>query len=195
MDTTSNQPSTSEPDGSAGFRGRAADLLVETSLFFSSYAPLFLILAIRFNDSTLAIVCAGIAVAGVVAALLVLWRFRSLTTIPWTVTAVEDRGTEVAGYLATYLMPLVTVAEPTARDVAGYVLFLVIVGIVYIRSSLIQVNPTLYLLGWRLYGVQIGDDWSGFVLARGDPLRRGARVSAVRLSERIYVQYRPRSTK
>ncbi len=174
-------------------RERVSDLVVELSLFLSSYAPLFAILAIRFRTSMLTITCAFLAVLGVVSGALVLWRFRKVTAIPWPVRTVEDRGAEVAGYLATYLLPFVTVAQPNLRDVIGYGLFLVIVAIVYIRSSLVQFNPTLYLFGWRLYAIEIGSNWSGFVLARGT-VRRGDSLSAVRLSERVYLQYAPRKS-
>jgi hypothetical protein len=53
-------------------------------------------------------------------------RFRQVTSSTWTVRTVEDRGGEVAGYLATYLLPFVTVSEPDVRDVVGYALFLVV---------------------------------------------------------------------
>jgi hypothetical protein len=176
---------------SEGTRARASDLIVELALFMSSYAPLFAILAVRFRSTTLIVACAALAVIGLVAGLAVLARFRKITSSRWTVRTVEDRGGEVAGYLATYLLPFVTVAEPDLRDVIGYGLFLAIVAVIYVRSSLIQVNPTLYLLGWRLYAIEIGDDWSGYLLARG-PMRRGTDAVAVRMSERLFISYQPR---
>jgi hypothetical protein len=169
-------------------RDRAADLTVELALFLSSYAPLFLILAIRFRSSTLVVACAALAVLGFAAGISVLVRFRQVARSSWAVRTVEDRGAEVAGYLATYLLPFVTVTEPDVRDVIGYMLFFVIVAVIYIRSSLVQINPTLYLFGWRLYAIEIGDGWNGYLLARG-PVRRGTDVTAVRMTERLFVSY------
>ena len=188
-DLTTQQSGT--PATSEGARARASDQIVELSLFMSSYAPLFVILAIRFRSATLSVACAALAVIGLVAGLAVLARFRTIASSRWTVRTVEDRGGEVAGYLATYLLPFVTVAEPDLRDVIGYGLFLVIVAVIYVRSSLIQINPTLYLLGWRLYAIEIGDDWSGYLLARG-PIRRGTDAIAVRMSERLFISYQSR---
>jgi hypothetical protein len=101
---------------------------------------------------------------------------------------VEDRGGEVAGYLATYLLPFVTVAEPGWRDIVGYLVFLAIVAVVYIRSGLVQINPTLYLFGWRLFAIDIGEGWSGYLLARR-PAARGEEIHAVRMTERLFISY------
>ncbi len=128
----------------------AADLVVELSLFLCSYAPLIAILAIRFRTVWLEIICGSVAALGFVAGVLVIARYRRLAGQEWTATRVEDRGYEVAGCLASYLLPFVTVPEPGVRDLIGYGIFLFIAGVVYIRSGMLQINPTLYLLGWRV---------------------------------------------
>ena len=178
-------------DYSRGWREAASDLVVELALFLCSYAPLFAILAIRFRSLWLAVACGAIAALGVSGGLLVLWRYRSVTSSPLTMRGIEDRGGEVAGYLATYLLPFVTVAEPGWRDVLGYALFLAVIGVVYIRSGLVQINPTLYLFGWRLFAVDIGEGWNGYVLSRR-PIARGDQINGVRMTERLFITYRKR---
>jgi hypothetical protein len=66
--------STSDP---SRWREIATDLTVELSLFFCSYAPLFAILAVRFHRRSLTVVCGVLALAGLLAGVLVLRRFRS----------------------------------------------------------------------------------------------------------------------
>src|SRR5437660_70608 len=88
-------------------------LIVRIRLFASSYAPLLLIFAIRFGDPALRIACAGLALAGLVNLVLLLWEARQVTADPHRIVRVADRGAEVAGYLATYLLPFVTVPEPS----------------------------------------------------------------------------------
>lgn len=175
-------------DGYASRRERTSDLIVELALFMSSYAPLFAILAIRFRSTGLIVACATLSAVGFAAGAAVLVRFHQVTGSTWTVRTVEDRGGEVAGYLATYLLPFVTVSEPGVRDIVGYALFLAVIAVIYVRSSLVQINPTLYLFGWRLFAIEIGDGWSGYLLARG-PVRKGTDVAAVRMTERLFVSY------
>jgi hypothetical protein len=173
----------------------ASDLVRELLLFFCAYAPLFGILAIRFElRPNLAWVCAGIAVGGLLGGWAVLARYRRVTARMWTVESVEDKGAEVSGYLASYLLPFVATVDPSNRQVAGYAVFVSIAAVIYLRSGLVQINPALYLTGWRVVSVNIGEGWTGYVLTkRRLPTR--ARVPLVRLTERVYVDYPPRRGK
>lgn len=175
------------------WKATVTSLLVELALFLCSYAPLFAILAIRFQRTSLIVVCALFAAAGLAAGGAVLLRFRTVTPGSWVVRAVEDRGGEVAGYLATYLLPFVTVAEPDVRDVIAYGLFVAIVAVIFVRSSLVQINPTLYLFGWRLLAIEIGDGFNGYLLTRRR-IKRGDEVGAVRMTERLFVNYAKRGS-
>jgi hypothetical protein len=181
-----------EPNGAlagADSSRTSSGLLVEFALFLCSYAPLFAILAVRFRPWWLVGVCGGLALVGIAAGVLVLGRFRRVAAMGWPLVAVDDRGAEVAGYLASYLLPFLTVSEPSLRDLVAYALFLVVLAVIYVRSGLVRVNPTLYLLGWRLQEVEIGDTgWTGYVLSRR-ALRKGENVSGVRLTERLFLSY------
>jgi hypothetical protein len=169
-------------------RAAAGDLVVELLLYLSSYAPLFVLLALRFEPKGLMFVCAGLALVGFVAGPIVLARFRSVAPQVWQLKTVEDRGAEVSGYLATFLLPFVAVANPDTRQIIGYGLFVALAGLIYLRSGLVQINPTLYLFGWRVLAVRIGDGWTGYVLTKRH-LPASATLPLVRLSERVYVDY------
>lgn len=86
-------------------------------LFLSSYAPLFALLAIRFEQRWLQISCTVLAVTGVVSLWLLLRLDARSSPGPHTLASVKDAGGEAASYLATYLLPFLTVATPTIRDV------------------------------------------------------------------------------
>jgi hypothetical protein len=147
------------------------------------------ILAIRFTRPWLEITCGALAVLGFVAGWRVIRAHSKVEPEGLATGKVNDLGGEVAGYLATYLLPFVTVADPTWRDLVGYFLFLSVTGVIYVRSSLVQLNPTLYLLGWRVASVEFVDEkWSGFVISRRR-LRDGEPDRAVRLTDRLYIDY------
>jgi len=164
-----------------------AGLLVRIRLFISSYAPLFAILAVRFRDPALEIVCALVAALGAASLLLLLRAARRIQPDPHRIETVADRGAEVAGYLATYLLPFVTVTEPSARDIAAYVSFLAVVGVVYVQSDMVQINPLLFLFGYRVSAVTTGGGWSGVLISRGQP-RPGSAVLASRLQNTLALE-------
>jgi hypothetical protein len=161
--------------------------LRRSRLFFGSYALLFLLLAIRFETLWLEVVCGGLAAAGFLDMLWIVFGVARRTSAdPIRLAKVQDAGPEVAGYLATYLLPFLTVAQPTVRDIAAYTIFLMVTGLVYVRSEMTQVNPTLYILGRRVVRVTTDQGWSGHLVVRnrvqpGDALRVVALNPAVRI--------------
>jgi hypothetical protein len=84
----------------------------------------------------------------------------------------------------------VTVAQPGWRDLVGYAIFLAVAGAVYIRSGMLQVNPTLYLLGWRVFAVSLGPDWTGYALSRSG-IAGGQTVEVRRVTDRVFMAARP----
>ncbi len=156
-------------------------LIVRGLLFLSSYAPLFVILAIRFQGAALRGVCAGLAVIGFAYLTVVLWIVpRAAQERAYPVDAVDDASGQVAGYLATYVVPFVTVASPSAADVIGYGIFAVVVLVIFLRSDLAQINPALYLLGRRVASITAGQR-SYYVICRRLP-RPPTRIEAVRVA-------------
>jgi hypothetical protein len=137
-------------------RDGAGVVLVRAQLMLSAYAPLFAILAVRFQGTTLRWVCGGLAIVGVLHLIISLWVAPHLVSSrPFPVSEVRDASSEVAGFLATYLLPFVTVPSPSRADIIGYVIFAVIVVAIFVRSNLAQVNPTLYLLGRRVVSITV----------------------------------------
>lgn len=154
--------------------------LVRAWLFLSSYAPLFVILAIRFQGVTLKTVCAVLAGIGFSYLFLVVFVIaRRAQARDYPVASLQDASGEVAGYLATYLVPFVTVPSPSAADLAGYCILALVVLAIFLRSELARINPTLYLLGWRVASITTGQA-SYYIVCRRLP-RPGTRIRAVRV--------------
>src|ERR1700733_12494773 len=82
-----------------------SDIVVEMRFFLCSYALLFAILAIRFTRPWLTCICGAIAIVGVVAGFVTIRSHRRVEPEAFKVQKIEDHGGEVAGYLATYLLP------------------------------------------------------------------------------------------
>lgn len=159
--------------------------------------------ALRFEACWLRFLFASLCALGVFVAWFLLWRNRSNLPSNQTIKIVGDGGAEVSGYLAAYLLPFLTLAAPPLLDGLAYLIFFAVAGVVYVRSGLMQVNPTIYLLGWRVAKGAI--DIKGrnerdritkevFVITRRDR-RAGEPVRGERFSDRVYVDHSGRQTK
>jgi hypothetical protein len=166
--------------------------VLRSLLFLSSYAPVFLILALtQYGLScVLFLLSAFLLFAGVVGVVLFGAIANRRTRQRMTVIEIEARDADLAGYLVGYLLPFVGIAANDWRDVAAFVLFFVFLGIVYVNSRMIYVNPVLALLGYHLYEVKATTSpdhpdpdslTSQFLVSRQMWIRRGNAVTVRRV--------------
>jgi hypothetical protein len=164
-----------------------AGLFIRLRMFFSSYVPLFAILALRFDGVVLRSVCLGLAILGALTLGLLLRSAKRTESDPHRITTVRDVGAEVAGYLASYLLPFVTTSQPSIRDIVAYGMFLGVVGTIYVQSDMLQVNPLLYLAHRRVTFITTEGGWQGYFVSRGRP-RPGDVVRASRFADTLAVR-------
>jgi hypothetical protein len=145
-------------DGAGQVRkARAADTVVRVWLFFVSYAPLFLILGLRsWPDRTAAAAWIGAWALFSFLAWFALRRQRRVSDRPVTIKETRGQGAAVSGYLATYLLPFVSTSPSSAGEWLAYAVFFTVTLVVYVRSDLALVNPTLYILGYRVTEATVG---------------------------------------
>jgi hypothetical protein len=164
-------------------RARARGLgsaLVRARILVSSYAALNLILFARLEPAAPRFVCLGLAVIGIVDGLRLSWLARGKQAVPRRVEETSDAGSEVAAYLATYLLPLLAAPTPKTGDLIGYAIYGVVVIVVSLRSDMAHVNPTLYLLGWRVTSVTLDGGDHQYLISRHAP-KAGDTVRVTRL--------------
>lgn len=148
-------------DGTTGF-------LTKPLMFLSSYAPLLLILAIRFEGFSLRIICVSLAVIGIVG-LFVLMRFQHDAPEQrgrHTLIEARQAGEGASSYLAGYLLPFVIVDRPSMTDLAAYVGFFVVAYFITTRTRIVQVNPTLFLFGYSIYSITDTNGSERYLISR-----------------------------
>lgn len=137
---------------------------------------MFALVGVRsYGHSCVVVVgCIVCVVLGVVGLCFFLATAKRMATVPVRVVAIERRDEDVAAYAATYLLPFVTVFDGDWQDVLSLVGFILVLGVVYVRSRLIYINPLLSVVGYQLYRVNTvavsaddgsADRWPRFLLA------------------------------
>lgn len=158
--------------------------LTKPVMFISSYAPLFLMLAIRFEGDVLRWTCLAIGATGLVAFLIVQRLQKSGPSPEHLIVKAAAAGAGSSSYLAGYLLPFVTVASPSLQDIVAYSVFLFVAFVVHVRTDIIQVNPVLFLFGWRIYAVEDDAGFQGHLISRKRVLA-GDTIKAYRMTDDI----------
>lgn len=170
----------------ADIESKALAWLSQINLFLISYAALSFIFAIRLWPNHVASGIFGLVGAyGIFSAWRMLANAQNRPRRIFSVKTIEDQGNAVAGYLATYLLPFLGGMPDGWNDWAAYGIYFFVAFVVFSKSSLGLVNPTLYALGWRVYYAEVNGNRSTLISKR--VLRDGDEVKGSRLRGRVLV--------
>lgn len=134
-------------------------ILSKLVLFGSSAAPLLLVFGLLdtfgpgWPSATCIALCAFFLLAnGFLFYRLAKNRLGSATkSQQYTVNFSQERGSDVMGYVATYLIPFAGFDASSWRGAIALLVFVSIIGILYIRTGLYAINPVLSVCGFKLY--------------------------------------------
>ncbi len=143
--------------------------LIRWILFFIAYYPLFLILLIQnsklidrffawnfknfkfieLNDVFLWGIILGLIIFAIITIFL---KFQNNTnTIQYKVLSIKDISHETLNYILTYLIAFLSLDMNSPKMILSIILLLFIIGVIYINSNMLYVNPILQLLGYSIY--------------------------------------------
>ncbi len=110
---------------------------------------------------------------------------------PFKVIEIEDKSADHLVFLATYVIPLVSFGLDTPRQMVGLGIVLTTIGAIYVKTNLFYANPTLSLLGFKIYTVKfeqgvVGVPPGSAVLIAREDIELNKSVNTVRLDKCIF---------
>jgi hypothetical protein len=122
------------------------------------------------------------------------WDFRyqmkGTPELSFKITEIENIDYEHLTFLTTYIIPLVCFQFDNFKYIVVFVLLLLVIGSIYIRTDLFYANPTLAILKFRIYKVtgefRNGEVRQSRILICKQNLKKNDRVKYLKLDERIY---------
>ena len=159
-------------------------------MFFSSYSPLFLILAIRNLAKTVAgaSVLTAITVGSLLALAWFLYDKRKQASHHVTLTRVASRDADVMAYIVTYLIPFLGISISDPVDAVSLGIMLGLIAVVYVNSNLIYINPILGLFGYRLFEVETENGKISALVSRNDYVKTGLPIAVVSLDNYVLLE-------
>jgi hypothetical protein len=116
------------------------------------------------------------------------WRFAYLlkgsTKLPKKITKIEDQNYEHLTFLTTYIIPFLRV-KLEGRDLVVTILLLIIIGAIFVKTNLFYKNPTLALLGYKLYKVDT-EKTNNLIFISKEELSQGDSVHHILLHNNVY---------
>lgn len=117
------------------------------------------------------------------------YKIAGSQSIPVEVSSVEDINYEHLTFLTTYIIPLICFNLTSERYLIALVLLLAVIGVIYVRTDKFYANPTLAVLGFRLYSAKVtrrtGEEVKVTLITR-DQIKSGDKIRFLELDSRVY---------
>jgi len=162
--------------------------LTKIILFLTAYSPLFLILLLKNNNAFLVkiynfkyneflhkpleslylfvrtlnepifyLILITIFVPFLVLCLFICFQKRT-NCKQYKVLSIKDVSHESLSYILTYIIAFLSLDLPNIADILSILILIIIIGMVYINSSLIHINPILYFCGYSIMELNVFKD-------------------------------------
>ena len=165
--------------------------LTRLLLFLSSYFPLsaiFFVILVH-DHCCAAIGILAIGVTGLVWMLLYLRKAQSLGAMQVKIAGFQKRDAEAMAYIVTYIIPFMVIPLHEWKEGISLTIFFVVLGILYVNSNLIHINPMLNLFGYHLYEITLEDGGVHSLVARRS-IRHRETVNVVKIGDEIFLEKR-----
>lgn len=117
------------------------------------------------------------------------YKIAGSKSIPVEISSVEDINYEHLIFLTTYIIPLICFNLTSERYLIALALLLVVIGVIYVRTDKFYANPTLAVLGFRLYSAKVtrrtGEEVKVTLITK-DQIRDGDKIRFLELDSRVY---------
>lgn len=165
-------------------------LFARLLLFISSYSPLFAIFGFLYLRKCpwAALVAFLVAALGLLGLLGFLAHARTQKA-PETlmVKCFTARDEQSMSYIVSYIIPFLSISTSTWEQQVALLCFFLMIGVLYVNSNMLHINPTMNLLGFHLYEITTDKGSTHSLIAR----RRfcGAEtIEAASVGEHLYVE-------
>lgn len=117
------------------------------------------------------------------------YKIAGSKSIPVKISSVEDINYEHLTFLTTYIIPLICFNLSSERYLIALGLLLIVIGVIYVKTDKFYANPTLAILGFRLYSAVVTrrtGQTVKVILISKDHLQNGSQIQFLELDNRVY---------
>ena len=165
-------------------------VFIKILLFISSYFPLLMIFTIQNwrNHgvwSFIPAIIGGISLLGLAAFL----HFVN-TTSPRVqqVAQVQRKDAEVMAYIVSYVFPFLGLNFDDPLNMISLGIFFLILGIIYINSNMVHINPTLIIFGYHIYEIEAPNGAIYTVISYRDRIIKGENLKVVVIGDDLLME-------
>lgn len=147
------------------------------------------IIIVYLKDNIFSIISLTLSIVSVLMTLLTRYEWRGVSSPPCEITEVKNENYEYLTFLTTYIIPLICIDFENIRYIIVLIILLTIIGIIFVKMDLYYGNPTLALLGYKIYRAKLKgiDAPNGVILITKNKLTKGKAIKWIPLDNYVWV--------
>lgn len=114
------------------------------------------------------------------------YKLEGTTQLPAKTSSVKNINNEYLAFLTTYIIPFVLVDFSSQRQVIILIILLIVIGAIYVKTNMFYSNPTLALLGYKIYEFDTNADNVTGTFITLDEIEDGQKVQYIRLDKNVF---------
>ena len=184
----------------------------EWLLFFSSYSPLYVIIAVKtrvvsydfilfktpvysiegYSVSLISLALLGGSLVVLAFLAMVVYFTRSENGQPRSVQEPTKRNEVFISYILAHVIPFAFIDYTSTLNFFAFVMLFLAIGVVQVRSNYLYINPVLSLCGFDMYEITDTEGRGQMLLAKmhEDPGSKEFTLTAAELSNNVYITTR-----
>lgn len=130
-----------------------------------------------------------LALVGLLCAFIIQRKWAGLSNPPYTIKTIKNENYEYLTFLTTYIIPLICIDLSEIRSICVLVVLLILIGFIFAKMNLYYGNPTLALMGYKLYRAEIEgvDSPDGVILISKNQLAKGNKFKWIEVDRFVWV--------
>lgn len=177
--------------------------ILKTLFYFISLWLLFMLMAIKnanlfdgmkfigienitFKHLIISIVFLFLGLISLILVKFLNYKFKGALNPCYEIEKIENENFEIMSFIATYIIPLACIELTKINDIIIFILILVVLGVINLKLDLYMANPTLSLIGYKLYSVKFKGYENSFIVISKESLVVGDNVDWKPLSKNRY---------
>lgn len=131
------------------------------------------------------LVCLLFIIIGIICFLTFDYKLEGAKNLPFKISNVENANYEHLAFLATYILPLICFNFDDIRYVIILFLVLIIIGAIYVKTNIFYANPTLALLGFKIFRAK-NDNGTSIIIISKNKISDNDYIRTIKLDENIF---------
>ena len=147
------------------------------------------IIIIYLKSNILSIISLVLSIISVLMTLITRYEWKGVNNPPCEIIEIKNENYEYLTFLTTYIIPLICIDFEDIRYVIVLIILLTIIGVIFVKMDLYYGNPTLALLGYKIYRATLKgiDAPDGVILITKNKLTKGKSIKWIPLDKCLWV--------